>query len=109
MSQVDFTLNEVRGVVREVVREEVPEMVRREVRAVVDEEVRGLVREEVKQAVEESEFRITKTIQETFDQYDQRFEDIDAQLVMIAGDVRSIRRLVGQHSKEIMELKAHTA
>jgi prefoldin subunit 5 len=99
---------------------------------------------DIKMLIEESEFRIVKSVKESFDVYDdklehidlrldgmdqrfdkmdQRFDQVDqrfdkvetrlnkveVRLDDIAVDVKATRKLVGQHSLEIMELKARTA
>lgn len=81
------------------------------------EDFRTMVREEVKPLIEESELRITKAVAESFSEYerkydkrldrmDKRFDKIDSELKDIKTELKGHSRLLGLHSKEIMELKA---
>ena len=80
------------------------------------EDIRLSIREEVRPMIEESELRITKAVQGSFDEYehkyDKLYDSVDNQLQASTIEFKNIRRLVGQHTRhtqEIMELKARAA
>jgi phage host-nuclease inhibitor protein Gam len=77
--------------------------------AVVDfslADVRQVVKEEAVEAIEASELRITTAVRDAFAEYEQKY---DAKFAELTTEVKAIRQLVGQHSREIMELKARNA
>jgi hypothetical protein len=95
------------------------------------DDFRGMIREEIVSGVtpmiEASELRITKAVAASFAEYEQkydaRFDGVDQRLDKVEhrlveveqglndvkAEVKGLGRLVGQHSVEIMELKARAA
>ena len=75
------------------------------------EDIRLSIREEARPMIEESGLRITKSVQGSFDEYkyDKMFVSVDNQLQASTTEFKDIRKLVGQHIQEIVELKACAA
>lgn len=107
MSTVDFTLEELRLVIREEVGREFKD----NFDAAFKPAFEGVF-EPHALAIQDEFNRIHDKLAEHDERFDHLETDVDAlknDMSEVKADIKGIKRLVGQHSKEIIELRARTA
>lgn len=108
MPAVDFSLEDVGQLMGALLVEE-----RDYTRAMVREEVRTEVRREVTEQfmlfIEHTFDPAISSLQDQITTLDGRMDAVEADIRDIKGEVTGTRRVVNQHSKDIMELRARAA
>jgi septal ring factor EnvC (AmiA/AmiB activator) len=113
MTQVDFTLDDIRT----VVREETDKTFDRKFKSAFKEAFAEAFPPAFEEAFEPYALAIQQDfarVNERLDAHDVRFDKLEADLQSVASNVNEIRvelkgvkRIIGQHSKEIIELRSH--
>lgn len=106
MAQSDFTLEDIRTILLEDVRT----VFLKDVRAIVDSSIdaRFKVFEQKYDADMMAIQQDFLGVYARFDRLEDRMDRVDSRLNGVEGELRSVHRLIGQHSKDIMELRART-
>jgi septal ring factor EnvC (AmiA/AmiB activator) len=121
MAHVDFTLDDIRIVVREEVDKAFDSKFEQKFDSAFKKAFVPAFKETFPSAFEEAFEPYALAIQQDFarvnerlDAHDVRFDKLEADLQSVASNVNEIRvelkgvkRIIGQHSKEIIELRSH--
>jgi archaellum component FlaC len=100
MPTVNFSLDDIRRLLKEVISEDVPPIVEK----IVEERVPQIIDERVPQIFNDF---CESNLSPVFEDIDCQFDEIRGSLDEIKTEVRGTRRLVRKHSSDIAELQAH--